>query len=144
MFVVFNVILVYNKKGGLLVDGIVIILFYNLLEDGGIKYNLLNGGLVDINVIKVVEDRVNVLLVDGLKGVKCIFFDEVMVFGYVKEQDLVQLFVEGLVDIVDMVVIQKVGLMFGVDLLGGFGIEYWKCIGEYYNFNLIIVNDQVD
>lgn len=85
MFVVFNVILVYNKKGGLLVDGIVIILFYNLLEDGGIKYNLLNGGLVDINVIKVVEDCVNVLLVDGLKGVKCIFFDEVMVFGYVKE-----------------------------------------------------------
>lgn len=66
MFVVLNVILVYNKKGGLLVDGIVIMLLYNLLEDGGIKYNLFNGGLVDINVIKVVEDCVNVLLVGGL------------------------------------------------------------------------------
>lgn len=77
--------MVYNKKGGSLVDGIVIISFYNSSEDGGIKYNSLNGGSVDINVIKVVEDRVNVLLVDGLKGVKRIFFDEAMVFGYVKE-----------------------------------------------------------
>lgn len=67
-----------------------------------------------------------------------------MVLGYVKVVDLVQLFVEGLVDIVDMVVIQKVGLMLGVDLLGGFGIEYWKCIVEYYKFNLMLVNDQVD
>lgn len=67
-----------------------------------------------------------------------------MASGHVKEQDLVQPFVEGLADIVDMAAIQKAGLTLGVDPLGGSGIEYWKRIGEYYNLNLTIVNDQVD
>ena len=35
-----------------------------------------------------------------------------------KEQDLVQPFVEGLADIVDMAAIQKAGLTLGVDPLG--------------------------
>lgn len=90
------------------------------------------------------EDRANALLADGLKGVKRISLDEAMASGHVKEQDLVQPFVEGLADIVDMAAIQKAGLTLGVDPLGGSGIEYWKRIGEYYNLNLTIVNDQVD
>lgn len=83
-------------------------------------------------------------MADGLKGVKRISLDEAMASGHVKEQDLVQPFVEGLADIVDMAAIQKAGLTLGVDPLGGSGIEYWKRIGEYYNLNLTIVNDQVD
>lgn len=75
---------------------------HNPPEDGGIKYNPPNGGPADTNVTKVVEDRANALLVDGLKGVKRISLDEAMASGHVKEQDLVQPFVEGLVDIVDM------------------------------------------
>lgn len=90
------------------------------------------------------EDRANALLADGLKGVKRISLDEAMASGHVKEQDLMQPFVEGLADIVDMAAIQKAGLTLGVDPLGGSGIEYWKRIGEYYNLNLTIVNDQVD
>ncbi|RRC42797.1 alpha-D-glucose phosphate-specific phosphoglucomutase, partial [Escherichia coli] len=117
---------------------------HNPPEDGGIKYNPPNGGPADTNVTKVVEDRANALLADGLKGVKRISLDEAMASGHVKEQDLVQPFVEGLADIVDMAAIQKAGLTLGVDPLGGSGIEYWKRIGEYYNLNLTIVNDQVD
>ncbi|MBA1936443.1 phosphoglucomutase, alpha-D-glucose phosphate-specific, partial [Escherichia coli] len=88
-------------------------------EDGGIKYNPPNGGPADTNVTKVVEDRANALLADGLKGVKRISLDEAMASGHVKEQDLVQPFVEGLADIVDMAAIQKAGLTLGVDPLGG-------------------------
>ncbi len=132
------------KKGGPLADGIVITPSHNPPEDGGIKYNPPNGGPADTNVTKVVEDRANALLADGLKGVKRISLDEAMASGHVKEQDLVQPFVEGLADIVDMAAIQKAGLTLGVDPLGGSGIEYWKRIGEYYNLNLTIVNDQVD
>ena len=139
-----NAILVHNKKGGPLADGIVITPSHNPPEDGGIKYNPPNGGPADTNVTKVVEDRANALLADGLKGVKRISLDEAMASGHVKEQDLVQPFVEGLADIVDMAAIQKAGLTLGVDPLGGSGIEYWKRIGEYYNLNLTIVNDQVD
>ncbi len=55
-----------------------------------------------------------------------------MASGHVKAVDLVQPFVEGLADIVDMAAIQKAGLTLGVDPLGGSGIEYWKRIAEHY------------
>ncbi len=67
----------------------------------------------------MVEDRANALLADDLKGVKRISLDAAMASGHVKEQDLVQPFVEGLADIVDMAAIQKAGLKLGVDPLGG-------------------------
>ncbi len=57
--------------------------------------------------------------------------DAALASGHVKEQDLVQPFIEGLADIVDMAAIQKAGLTLGVDPLGGSGIEYWKRIGEH-------------
>ncbi len=139
-----NAILVHNKKGGAQADGIVITPSHNPPEDGGIKYNPPNGGPADTNVTKVVEDRANALLADGLKGVKRISLDEAMASGHVKEQDLVQPFVEGLADIVDMAAIQKAGLKLGVDPLGGSGIEYWKRIAEHYKLDLTIVNDHVD
>lgn len=117
---------------------------HNPPEDGGIKYNPPNGGPADTNVTKVVEDRANALLANGLNGVKRISLDEAMASGHVKEQDLVQPFVEGLADIVDMAAIQKAGLKLGVDPLGGSGIEYWKRIAEHYKLDLTIVNDHVD
>lgn len=117
---------------------------HNPPEDGGIKYNPPNGGPADTNVTKVVENRANELLAAGLQGVKRISLDAALASGHVKEQDLVQPFIEGLADIVDMAAIQKAGLTLGVDPLGGSGIEYWKRIGEHYKLNLTIVNDQVD
>ncbi|STT49819.1 phosphoglucomutase [Klebsiella pneumoniae] len=76
------------------------------------------------------ENRANELLAAGLQGVKRISLDAALASGHVKEQDLVQPFIEGLADIVDMAAIQKAGLTLGVDPLGGSGIEYWKRIGE--------------
>ncbi len=63
-----NAILVHNKKGGPLADGIVITPSHNPPEDGGIKYNPPNGGPADTNVTKVVENRANELLAAGLAG----------------------------------------------------------------------------
>jgi phosphoglucomutase len=63
--------------------------------------------------------------------------------GHVKALDLVQPFIEGLADIVDIAAIQKAGLKLGVDP-GGSGIEYWKRIAEFYKLDLTIVNDHVD
>lgn len=133
-----------TKKGGPLADGIVITPSHNPPEDGGIKYNPPNGGPADTNVTKVVEDRANALLAGGLQGVKRISLDAAMASGHVKAVDLVQPFVEGLADIVDIAAIQKAGLTLGVDPLGGSGIEYWKRIAEHYKLNLTLVNDQVD
>ncbi|CAX58811.1 phosphoglucomutase (alpha-D-glucose-1,6-bisphosphate-dependent) [Erwinia billingiae] len=139
-----NAILEHNKAGGLQADGIVITPSHNPPEDGGIKYNPPNGGPADTNVTKVVEDRANALIKDGLKGVKRIALDKAWESGHLQEKDLIQPYIEGLAQIVNIPAIQKAGLKIGVDPLGGSGIAYWQRIAEFYNLDLTIVNDSVD
>ncbi|MCX8957146.1 phosphoglucomutase (alpha-D-glucose-1,6-bisphosphate-dependent) [Erwinia psidii] len=139
-----NAILEHNKAGGALADGIVITPSHNPPEDGGIKYNPPNGGPADTNVTKVVEERANALIKEGLKGVKRIALDQAWASGHLKEQDLIQPYIEGLAQIIDIPAIQKAGLKIGVDPLGGSGIAYWQRIADFYNLDLTIVNDAVD
>ncbi|WP_428945562.1 phosphoglucomutase (alpha-D-glucose-1,6-bisphosphate-dependent) [Pantoea sp. FN060301] len=139
-----NAILEHNKAGGAKADGIVITPSHNPPEDGGIKYNPPNGGPADTNVTKVVEDRANALMKDGLKEVKRIALDQAWASGHLQEKDLIQPYIEGLAEIVDIAAIQKAGLKIGVDPLGGSGIAYWQRIAEFYKLDLTIVNDSVD
>ncbi|QQG27412.1 alpha-D-glucose phosphate-specific phosphoglucomutase [Pectobacterium carotovorum] len=139
-----NAILVHNRQGGALADGIVITPSHNPPEDGGIKYNPPNGGPADTNLTSVIEKRANALLADELRDVKRITLDQAWKSGHVHEQDLVQPYVEGLASVVDMVAIQRAGLKLGVDPLGGSGIAYWQRIAEHYKLDLTLVNDAVD
>ncbi|MFB6434762.1 MAG: phosphoglucomutase (alpha-D-glucose-1,6-bisphosphate-dependent) [Candidatus Malihini olakiniferum] len=141
-----NAILVHNRKGNSLADGIVITPSHNPPEDGGIKYNQPNGGPADTIVTSVIEKRANVLLADAdaLKEVKRLTFDKAWESGNVHEQDFVQPYVEGLREVVNIPAIQKEGMMLGVDPLGGSGIAYWQRIAEHYQLNLHLVNDAVD
>ena len=139
-----NAILEHNKAGGALADGIVITPSHNPPEDGGIKYNPPNGGPADTNVTKVVEDRANQLIKDGLKEVKRLPIDQALASGHVVEKDLIQPYVEGLAQVIDFPAIQKAGLKIGVDPLGGSGIAYWQRIAEHYQLDLTLVNDAVD
>ncbi|MGG2140150.1 phosphoglucomutase (alpha-D-glucose-1,6-bisphosphate-dependent) [Symbiopectobacterium sp. RP] len=139
-----NAILVHNCKGNVQADGIGITPSHNPPEDGGIKYNPPNGGPADTNVTSVIEKRANALLADGLKAVKRLTLDKAWQSGHVHEQDLVQTYVEGLREVVDIPAIQKAGLTLGVDPLGGSGIAYWQRIAEHYKLNLHLVNDAVD
>ncbi|MEQ9874713.1 phosphoglucomutase (alpha-D-glucose-1,6-bisphosphate-dependent) [Pectobacterium brasiliense] len=139
-----NAILVHNRQGGALADGIVITPSHNPPEDGGIKYNPPNGGPADTNLTSVIETRANALLADELRDVKRITLDQALNSGHVHEQDLVQAYVEGLASVVDMAVIQRAGLKLGVDPLGGSGIAYWQRIAEHYKLDLTLVNDAVD
>jgi phosphoglucomutase len=139
-----HAILTHNLNGGALADGIVITPSHNPPEDGGIKYNPTNGGPADTNLTSVIEKRANALLAAKLAGVKRQSLDLAWESGHLVAQDLVQPFIEGLTDIVDMAAIQKAGLKLGVDPLGGSGIEYWKRIAEHYKLDLTLVNDEVD
>ncbi|WP_339098475.1 phosphoglucomutase (alpha-D-glucose-1,6-bisphosphate-dependent) [Pectobacterium brasiliense] len=139
-----NAILVHNRQGGALADGIVITPSHNPPEDGGIKYNPPNGGPADTNLTSVIETRANALLADELRDVKRITLDQALNSGHVHEQDLVQAYVEGLAIVVDMAAIQRAGLKLGVDPLGGSGIAYWQRIAEHYKLDLTLVNDAVD
>ncbi|WP_224555093.1 phosphoglucomutase (alpha-D-glucose-1,6-bisphosphate-dependent) [Pectobacterium versatile] len=139
-----NAILVHNRQGSALADGIVITPSHNPPEDGGIKYNPPNGGPADTNLTSVIETRANALLADELRDVKRITLDQALKSGHVHEQDLVQAYVEGLASVVDMAAIQRAGLKLGVDPLGGSGIAYWQRIAEHYKLDLTLVNDAVD
>ncbi|MBQ4765552.1 alpha-D-glucose phosphate-specific phosphoglucomutase [Pectobacterium versatile] len=139
-----NAILVHNRQGGALADGIVITPSHNPPEDGGIKYNPPNGGPADTSLTSVIETRANALLADELRDVKRITLDQALKSGLVHEQDLVQAYVEGLASVVDMAAIQRAGLKLGVDPLGGSGIAYWQRIAEHYKLDLTLVNDAVD
>lgn len=139
-----HAILTFNQRGGVQADGIVITPSHNPPEDGGIKYNPPNGGPADTNITKVVEDRANALIKAELTGVKRVSLDEAMSNGQVREQDLIQAYIEDLAQVVDIAAIQQAGLKIGVDPLGGSGIAYWQRIAEYYNLDLTLVNDAVD
>lgn len=139
-----NAILEHNKSGGAQADGIVITPSHNPPEDGGIKYNPPNGGPADTNVTKVVEDRANALIKDSLKGVQRMTLYQARASGHLTEKDLIQPYIQGLAQTVDIPAIQKAGLKIGVDPLGGSGIAYWQRIAEFYNLDLTIVNDAVD
>ncbi|CAI0747752.1 MULTISPECIES: phosphoglucomutase (alpha-D-glucose-1,6-bisphosphate-dependent) [Serratia] len=139
-----HAILCHNRNGGALADGIVITPSHNPPEDGGIKYNPTNGGPADTNLTSVIEKRANELLSLQLKGVQRQSLDKAWNSGHVHAQDLVQPYVAGLVDVVDMPAIQRAGLKLGVDPLGGSGIAYWQRIAEHYKLDLTLVNDSID
>lgn len=102
-----NAILQHNKRGSALADGIVITPSHNPPEDGGIKYNPPNGGPADTNVTKVVEARANQLIRDSLKDVKRLTLAEAKTRGLIREEDLIQPYVEGLADVIDFDAIKK-------------------------------------
>ncbi|HFR4115901.1 TPA: phosphoglucomutase (alpha-D-glucose-1,6-bisphosphate-dependent) [Yersinia enterocolitica] len=139
-----HAILCYNAQGKDLADGIVITPSHNPPEDGGIKYNPPNGGPADTNLTSVIEKRANQLLSLKLEGVKRQTLDKAWCGNHLREQDLIQPYVEGLVDVVDIPAIQKAGLKLGVDPLGGSGIAYWQRIAEHYKLDLTLVNDSID
>ncbi|CNH00648.1 phosphoglucomutase [Yersinia enterocolitica] len=139
-----HAILCYNAQGKDLADGIVITPSHNPPEDGGIKYNPPNGGPADTNLTSVIEKRANQLLSLKLEGVKRQTLDKAWRGNHLREQDLIQPYVEGLSDIVDIPAIQKAGLKLGVDPLGGSGIAYWQRIAEHYKLDLTLVNDSID
>ncbi|MGL4486374.1 MAG: phosphoglucomutase (alpha-D-glucose-1,6-bisphosphate-dependent) [Yersinia sp. (in: enterobacteria)] len=139
-----HAILCYNKPGKAQADGIVITPSHNPPEDGGIKYNPTNGGPADINLTSMIETRANALISLNLEGVKRQTLDKAWRSGCLHAQNLIQPYVEGLVDVVDISAIQAAGLTLGVDPLGGSGIAYWQRISEHYKLDLTLVNDSID
>lgn len=139
-----HAILCHNKQADVLADGIVITPSHNPPEDGGIKYNMVNGGPADTTVTKQIEQRANALLASELRDVKRISYKNALAGGFIHQKDLIQPYIEQLPEIINMPAIQHAGLKLGVDPLGGSGIAYWQRIAEFYRLDLTLVNDNVD
>jgi phosphoglucomutase len=138
-------ILMYNRgrKAGL-ADGVVITPSHNPPEDGGFKYNPPSGGPADTTITKVIQDRANEILRDGLKAVRRIPLARAMKASSIHEFDFVPPYVNELARVVDIEAVAASGIKIGVDAMGGAGLGYWQPIAETYGLNLEIVNQLFD
>jgi phosphoglucomutase len=143
--VISRAILVYNRgrKNGF-ADGIVITPSHNPPEDGGLKYNPLNGGPADTDVTRWIEDRANALLRDGNAGVRRLRYNAALGASTTRQEDLVLPYVRDLANVVDMDVIRGAGLKLAVDPLGGAALPYWQPINSLYHLDIQVVNPRLD
>lgn len=137
-------ILEYNSKNETKSDGIILTSSHNPPQDGGIKYNFLNGGPAKEDLTNKIEDRANQIIFDKLLEVKRINYKNAVKDSHYYEEDFIDVYVRSLEEIIDMNLIQRSGLRLAVDPLGGAGINYWKKISDYYQINLKIISEKID
>jgi phosphoglucomutase len=143
--VISHAILVYNRgRKQRLADGIAVTPSHNPPEDGGFKYNAINGGPADTDVTGWVQDRANELLRGNNTGVKRMPYAAALGSGTTHPRDFVLPYVTDLRNVVDMDAIRAAGLKLGVDPLGGSSLPYWGPICSMYKLDLTIVNTKLD
>jgi phosphoglucomutase len=143
--VISRAILVYNRgRTSHFADGIVITPSHNPPEDGGFKYNPLEGGPAGTDITRWIEDRANALLKDGNRGVKRVTLAAAKAASTTRQEDLVLPYVRDLVNVVDMEAIRASRLTLGVDPLGGASLPYWQPINDVYGLDIDVVNPRLD
>lgn len=143
--VVSHAILTYNrgKRSGL-ADGVVITPSHNPPEDGGFKYNPPSGGPADTQTTKLIQDRANELLRNGLNEVKRMPLARALAANTTHLHDYIMPYVQDLGSVVDMQAIAAAGLRIGVDPMGGAAVRFWEPIAERYGLTLDVVNQRID
>lgn len=143
--VVSHAILTYNrgKRSGL-ADGVVITPSHNPPEDGGFKYNPPSGGPADTQTTKLIQDRANELLRNGLNEVKRMPLARALAANTTHLHDYIMPYVQDLGSVVDMQAIAAAGLRIGVDPMGGAAVRFWEPIAECYGLTLDVVNQRID
>jgi phosphoglucomutase len=143
--VISRAILAYNRgRKEHFSDGIVITPSHNPPEDGGFKYNPINGGPADTDITHWVQDRANQLLRAGNRGVKRLPFAKALQAASTHQEDLVLPYVRDLGNVVDMEAIRAAKLKLGVDPLGGAARPYWEPINAIYGLDIAVVNPVID
>ncbi|MFH2076292.1 MAG: phosphoglucomutase, alpha-D-glucose phosphate-specific, partial [Pseudomonadota bacterium] len=143
--VISHAILTYNRgrKSGF-ADGVVITPSHNPPEDGGFKYNPPEGGPADLETTRLIEQRANAILSEGLGEIRRLPFERALKSESIHEYDYVTPYVEDLQNVIDLEAIKNAGLKIGIDPLGGAAVEFWDPIADRYRLSLEVVNRTVD
>ena len=140
-----HAILGYNRgRVAGLADGIVITPSHNPPEDGGIKYNPPNGGPAGTDVTAWIEAKANTFLKSAMRRVRRMPAEKALCAATTHRHDYLNAYVNDLGNVLDMNAIRDANLCIGVDPLGGAGTHYWAAIGERYDLNITVVNDDID
>lgn len=143
--VISHAILVHNRDPrAARADGVVITPSHNPPADGGFKYNPPEGGPAGSETTRVVQDRANELLTDGLRDVRRIPWERALAAETTIYRDFVGPYVEDLGSVLDLEAVARSGLRIGVDPLGGSSVGYWEPIADRWGLDLEVVNDVVD
>ena len=143
--VISHAILSYNhgRKEGF-ADGVIITPSHNPPEDGGFKYNPINGGPADTSLTTQIEKRANEILQNGLKEVRRMSVEKGLKLTSTHFYDFRENYIRALKEVVNMEAISAAQLKIGVDPMGGAGISYWQPIADRYHLDIDVVNDHVD
>ena len=140
-----HAILVHNRgRDSGLADGIVITPSHNPPDNGGFKYNPVNGGPAGTEITGWVQTQANRYLENKLAGVKRVPFAQACTAAGTHTHDYLDAYVSDLVNVVDFHAIRGSGLKLAVDPLGGAGVHYWAPIAERYKLDLTVVSEEVD
>ncbi len=136
------ILLANDGRTGGLADGIVVTPSHNPPEDGGFKYNPVDGGPAGSGITSVIQDRANDLLRDGLRGVRRAPLDQAKAAA--GRHDFVAQYVGELPAVVDVGAVRAAGVRIGADPLGGASVAYWAEIADHFGLDLTVVNPVVD
>ncbi|MGH8191231.1 MAG: phosphoglucomutase (alpha-D-glucose-1,6-bisphosphate-dependent) [Rhodanobacteraceae bacterium] len=140
-----HAILCHNRgRDSGLADGIVITPSHNPPDNGGFKYNPVNGGPAGTEITSWVQDQANQYLEKRLGGVRRVPFAQACAASTTQTHDYRDAYISDLANVIDFDAIRGAGLKLGVDPLGGAGVHYWAPIAERYGLDLTVVSEEVD
>jgi phosphoglucomutase len=140
-----HAILVHNRgRESGLADGIVITPSHNPPDNGGFKYNPVNGGPAGTEITGWIQNQANRYLENKLAGVRCVPFAQACAAATTRTHDFLDAYVSDLGDVIDFEAIRAAGLKLAVDPLGGAGVHYWAPIAARYKLDLTVVSEEVD
>jgi len=143
--VISHAILTHNRNAKAeRADGIVISPSHNPPDEGGFKYNPVNGGPADVDITSWIEKTANEILTNNLTNVRRIPYQRARKMPCIHAHDYISTYVNDLENVVDMAAIRAGGVKIGIDPLGGAAVQYWEPIIERYKIIATVVNKAVD